>query len=67
MKKVTLFVLLVMLVSACTPQGGNSNSFPEISSSIPRDMEPAVPSGNLEKLVKGNTSFGINLFQAVTG
>ena len=65
MKKVTLFVLLVMLVSACTPQGGNSNSFPEISSSIPRDMEPAVPSGNLEKLVKGNTSFGINLFQAV--
>jgi len=65
MKKVTLFVLLVMLVSACTPQGGNSNSSPEISSSIPRDMEPAVPSGNLEKLVKGNTSFGINLFQAV--
>ena len=58
-------MLLVMLVSACTPQGGNSNSFPEISSSIPRDMEPAVPSGNLEKLVKGNTSFGINLFQAV--
>ncbi|HPC05696.1 MAG TPA: serpin family protein [Anaerolineaceae bacterium] len=65
MKKVTLFVLLVMLVSACTPQGGNGNSSPEISSSIPRDMEPAVPSGNLEKLVKGNTSFGINLFQAV--
>ncbi len=65
MKKVTLFVLLVMLVSACTPQSGNSNSSPEISSSIPRDMEPAVPSGNLEKLVKGNTSFGINLFQAV--
>ena len=58
-------MLLVMLVSACTPQGGNSNSSPEISSSIPRDMEPAVPSGNLEKLVKGNTSFGINLFQAV--
>lgn len=65
MKKVTLFVLLVILVSACTPQGGNGNSSPEISSSIPRDMEPAVPSGNLEKLVKGNTSFGINLFQAV--
>ena len=58
-------MLLVMLVSACTPQGGNGNSSPEISSSIPRDMEPAVPSGNLEKLVKGNTSFGINLFQAV--
>lgn len=65
MKKVTLFVLLVMLVSACTPQGGNSNPSPEISSSVPRDMQPDVPSGNLEILVNGNTSFGINLYQDV--
>jgi len=65
MKNFALFVLFLMLISACTPQNNNGGPSSEVKSSIPRNMDPVVPDEKMAELVQGNTSFGINLYHSL--
>lgn len=65
MKKIALVIVLVLLFTACTPQVMNTGSGSEAKSSIPRNMDPAVPDENLAELVQGNTSFGVSLYDVL--
>ncbi len=65
---ILLFSILTLLLAACgsdDPTGDTTQSFDEAKSSVPRDLAPDTPTGDLDQLVQDNTAFALDLYSRI--